>query len=124
MYKKNIFGKRNILYNIGKKINNAIQIRLLDDIVELITDFICNEISENKIFSVKNFGTFYQSSQKSRLIWSNSQQEEVLSRSSQKVKFSPHDTFSKLLKSKRKLILSTFKNEKGQTDKEKRSQVT
>jgi nucleoid DNA-binding protein len=115
----NVFGKTDLVYKIGKKINNSIRSRLLDDIVDLITNFICDEISVNKNLSVNKFGTFYQVSTKSRLVWSNFKQKEIFSRPKRKVMFAPHMTFSKLLKNKRKAIIEAFKTQKEHSDKKK-----
>ena len=116
---KILFGKQDLIYKIGKKINNSIQVRLLDDIIDLITNFICDELSENKTFSVNKFGTFHQKFKKPRLVWSNLQQKEVMSRSKREVKFSPHVVFTNLLKSKRKSIVEVLKVEKDIVDKKK-----
>jgi nucleoid DNA-binding protein len=112
MSKINTFGKNEIAKKIGKKINNTIPKRLLFDIIEIINNFISDEVSANRVFSVNKFGTFYQATRKPQLVWSNFYQKKVMTRPSRQVKFAKHDVFSKLLKSKRKNIIETLKTEK------------
>lgn len=108
----NSFGKIDIVKRIGKKINNTIQKRLLNDIIDLITDFISDEVSANRVFSVNKFGTFHQATVKPRLVWSRLYQRQVMTKPNRKFKFSPHVVFSNLLKDKRKNIIEALKTEK------------
>lgn len=121
MSNKKLFGKIDLISKIGKKINNSIQTRLLDDIIDLISNIICDEIAKNEIFSINKFGTFYQTTTKSRLVWSHVQQKKILSTPKRKVMFAPHETFSKLLKYKRKTVIEAFKSQKEHSDKKKDS---
>jgi nucleoid DNA-binding protein len=112
MSKSNIFGKTDIIIRINKKINHTVPKRLLFDVIEIINNFISDEVSANRTFSVTKFGTFYQATRKPYLKWSTQQQKKVMTKESRQVKFAKHDVFSKLLKSKRKNIIETLKTEK------------
>lgn len=112
MSKPNTFGKNEIAKKIGNKISHTIPKRLLFDVIDLINNFISDEVSANRVFSVTNFGTFYQATRKPCLKWSNILQKKIMTREGRRVKFAKHDVFSKLLKSKKENIIETLKTKK------------
>lgn len=109
------FKKSDLILKISKKTNKSVPKRLINDIVNIIINYICEEVSANKTISVNKFGTFYQAPTKPRLVWSNFQEKMILSQSKVNVKFEPHTVFSKLLKDKRISLIEAFKNESAES---------
>lgn len=115
-----IIGKREIAGNIYRKFNKAVYRKHIYDVINIVCDYIVDEISQDNVVSVDNFGTFYATTFHGHtgydLETGNLREFEPF----RTVKFRPHHTFNLLFNrkrnkfgsKKRKFLPSRFTTEK------------
>ena len=97
--------KKYIANKIYLRLNKAIPRIVILDVINIIYDYIIDNLKQNNTFSVKNFGTFIPHIFHSHRGYNvnSSKVEEI--KSFKTVKFLPHVEFSKLIKLKRSKLL-------------------
>lgn len=97
--------KKTLVNNIYDKLNKTVTKLLIYDVMISVTDYIIDELSQDRTFSVNNFGTFSLCkfhAHKGFNIHTGKMQHV---NGFKMVKFRPHAVFSLLLKRKRKQFL-------------------
>jgi len=87
---------------IAKKLNKKVSTRQLDDILNIINQYLYEEIINNKPIYIDNFGTISQKVSKSRKIWSKFKKAYVLTVPARQLVFRAHSVFLDLIEKKRK----------------------
>jgi nucleoid DNA-binding protein len=97
--------KKYLIARIYKKLHKAVPKLVIHDVVTAVTDYIVQELSEDRSFSVENFGTFspYHFHSHEGLDVSSGAMQYVEGFKS--VKFRPHAVYCLLLERKRKKFM-------------------
>lgn len=93
--------KKKLTSNIYNRINSTIPKKKIHDTITVICEYMLEQITKNKVFSVKNFGTFSPYMHKAHIGFNVAKGELQRVKSFLNVKFHPHVSFLKMLKARR-----------------------
>jgi hypothetical protein len=99
-----------IVKKITKKVGSAVPYRLLFDIINIINNYMYEEIINDRLISIDGLGYITQIVPKSTKRWSRFQNKYVMSKPTKKLVFRANKTFKKLIELKRESLKIPAKN--------------
>lgn len=94
--------KQHLIDNIYKKLGGAVSKLIIRDVITVISNYIQEEVKQDRSVSIQNFGTFSPFNFHERGGLDVYSGKPLRMKNFKSVKFSPHAVFRSLLEGKRK----------------------